>query len=341
MVVAAFYLTPLYGIPYYAKRYLKNCSECHTGYAKSSYRAERFKSNLYMPENYNPKMKTVAFRRGGEIYLPQDLPVSFRVRAFLGMLAREGEFRSYGDVGVNLYSSFNLSSVSSFFFSLGGSLSDSALNVFRDVLLYLKMPANSRFGMGKFSLSEFFIKRNAVLTYRGLRAYELAELEGIGAFLSLTPFLQFGLLDARNGRPFLRTGANTEHFSFALVAVPVDGFQRFGCEVRTRFGGFDLFAVSFLALDQKLGRFDLEDSTASVIGSYGLDLTFGRYYASLLYNYRGAFKGVPENHTSLLTLSLGFFPVENLKVSLEGGYEFAVAFPKRGTYVGIATDWAF
>ena len=343
-----FFALPLWGIPTYARRYNKSCVECHVGYPKITYRAEKFRYNNYMPENYNPRMKTVAFRRDRNIYLPMEPPVSFRFQTFLGLLVQNGKMGTYGEVGGNLLLSYNLSSISSFYVAMEyftGTLRSpySVSSLFRDVFLSFSLPAASRMLVGKYDLSEFFVKRSTRLTYADLLAYSRGDLTGTGVALSLTPYFQAGVLDIKDNRPFIRAGASTEHFGFGVMAVPVDGAQRYAVELRARFSFLDLFAITVLGVNQNLGKFELKDTTAFITGSYGLDLTFGRLFTSLLYNYVGGMDRttMPRDHTSLLTWALGFYPVSNVRVMFESGYNFATAFPADGTYAGFVVDWSF
>jgi len=292
---------PLWGIPTYARRYNKSCVECHVGYPKLHYGSETFKYNNYMPPNYNPRMKTVAFRKDQNVYLPMESPVSFRFQTFLGLLSRSGAFRPYGETGGNLLLSYNTSSISSFYVAFeyftgnlhspyftGNLHSPYGINaLLRDVFFAVFLPVSSRLIVGRFDLSEFFVKRSTRLTYYDLVAYTRGDLVGTGLALSLTPYLQAGVLDVNSMRTFLRAGANTKYFGFGISALPVDEAQRYVFEMRTRFAFFELFTVTVLGLDQKLGKFELKDTTAFITGSYGMDLTFGRFFTSLLYNYVG------------------------------------------------------
>lgn len=339
---------PLWGIPTYARRYNRSCIECHVGYPKLRYRAENLKYNNYMPRNYNPRMKTVAFRKDNRIYLPMDPPISFRFLTFLGFVSRGGKMENYGELGGSVLLSYNLSSVSSFYVSLHrftGTLRSpyDTIDLFGDAFLNLSLPVKSRLVVGKYDLSEFFFKRSTRLTYADFYAYPRGKLTGTGVALSLTPYFQAGILDVEGMRTFLRAGANTKYFGFGISAVPVDGAQRYSLELRTRFAFLDLFAITVLGINQKLGKFELKDTTAFITGSYGLDLTFGRFFTSLLYNYVGSADKayMPPDHLSLLTWSLGFYPVSNLRVLLESGFNFARKFPADGTYTGLVLDWSF
>ncbi len=342
------FAVPLWGIPTYARRYNKSCIECHVGYPKLTYRAERFKYNNYLPQNYNPRMKTVAFRKDQRIYLPMEPPVSFRFRAFVGLLSQNGKMGTYGEVGGNLFASYNLSSLSSFYVAADyftGALRSpySVSSLLRDAFLSFSLPAASKVIVGKYDLSEFFIKRSTRLTYANFVAYDRGDLMGTGVALSLTPYFQAGVFDFNGGRAFIRAGANTKYFGFGVMAVPVDGAQRYSLEIRTRFAFLDLFAITVLGANQKLGKFDLKDTTTFITGTYGLDLTFGRIFTSLLYNYVGGLdrSTMPVDHLSLLTWALGFYPVSNLRVMLESGYNFAASFPADNTYTGFVIDWSF
>ncbi len=346
--VGLFFSLPLWGIPSYARRYNKSCIECHVGYPKLTYRAERFKYNNYMPQNYNPRMKTVAFRKDQNIYLPMEPPVSFRFQAFVGLLSQGGRMSTYGEVGGNLFVSYNLSSVSSFYVAMehfsGGMRSPyAASSILRDAFLSFSLPAASKVVVGKYDLSEFFVKRSTRLTYADLVAYSRGDLVGTGVALSITPYFQAGMFDFNGGRTFIRAGANTKYFGFGVMAVPVDGAQRYSVDLRTRFAFLDLFAVTVLGVNQKLGKFELKDTTTFITGSYGLDLTFGRIFTSLLYNYVGGVDRttMPADHLSLLTWALGFYPVSNVRIMLESGYNFAASFPARNTYTGLVVDWSF
>ena len=346
--IALLVSTPLWGIPTYARRYNKSCVECHVGYPKLHYGSEKFKYNNYMPPNYNPRMKTVAFRKDQNVYLPMESPVSFRFQTFLGLLSRNGEFTSYGEIGGNLLLSYNTSSISSFYVALeyftGNLRSPYSVNaLFRDAFFNVSLPAGSRLIAGRFDLSEFFVKRSTRLTYHDLVAYTRGDLIGTGLALSLTPYLQAGVLDVEGMRTFLRAGANTKYFGFGVSALPVDGAQRYVFEMRTRFAFFDFFTVTVLGLNQKLGKFELKDTTAFITGSYGLDLTFGRFFTSLLYNYIGNVDKMymPPDHTGILTWAVGFYPVSNVRVLLESGFNFARKFPGDGSYTGVVLDWSF
>jgi len=339
---------PLWGIPTYARRYNKSCVECHVGYPKLHYGSETFKYNNYMPPNYNPRMKTVAFRKDQNVYLPMESPVSFRFQTFLGLLSRSGAFRPYGETGGNLLLSYNTSSISSFYVAFeyftGNLHSPYGINaLLRDVFFAVFLPVSSRLIVGRFDLSEFFVKRSTRLTYYDLVAYTRGDLVGTGLALSLTPYLQAGVLDVNSMRTFLRAGANTKYFGFGISALPVDEAQRYVFEMRTRFAFFELFTVTVLGLDQKLGKFELKDTTAFITGSYGMDLTFGRFFTSLLYNYVGNVDKayMPVDHTGILTWAVGFYPVSNVRVLVESGFNFARKFPGDGSYTGVVLDWSF
>jgi len=333
LVVAA----PLWGIPTYARRFSKSCIECHVGYPKLNYEAENFRYDSYIPQNYNPRMKTFPFRKDERIYLPMNAPISFRFKAFMGLLADSSKLSPKGDVGGAVFLSWNLSSISSFY--VAAEYGDMLRNAF----LSVKLPFRSRLLVGRYDLSEFFVKRTTRLTYYDLVPYTRANLYGTGVALSFTPYFQIGMYDVSGARTFIRAGANTKYFGFGIMAVPVDGAQRYALDLRVRFAFFDLFTTTVVGLNQKLGNFNLNDSTAFITGDYGLDLTFGRFYTSLLYNYVGALQSenLPSDHLSMLTWALGFYPVSNAKVSLELGYNFAARFPADGTYGGLVIDWSF
>ncbi|NPB04419.1 MAG: hypothetical protein GXO39_08425 [Thermotogae bacterium] len=330
--------TPLLGIPTYARRFNKSCVECHITYPKLHYESEKFKYNNYLPQNYNPRMKTIPFRKDNRLYLPADAPISFRVRSFMGWLANSGNLNPHTALDAGVFLSFNLSSISAFYIALtapGISM--------RDAFLTLKLPFSSRLLIGRYDLSEFFFKRSLRLTYADLIPYTRANLKGDGFALSLTPYFQVGMLSFDSAKAFLRAGANTKHFTFGVWGIPADNFQRYGLDLRVRFAFFDLFTTTVLALNQKLGEFQLEDSTAYITGYAGVDLTFGHFYTSFLYNYIGSLKKeyMPSDHLSLLSWAVGFYPVSNVKVALEMGYNFAASFPADGTYGGIVLDWSF
>ncbi len=328
---------PLYAIPFFARKYNKSCTECHAGYPKLNFAGELIKRNLYLPENYNPRMQTMELMGDKKIYLQRDLPISGRIKVFLGALSDSSGLKPSASANATIYASTNLSGNSAFFAALNPS-------GIRDAFINIRLPFESRILLGKFDFSELFIKRYDRITYQDFLVYDFAGLKGTGGYISFTRFIQSGFLDLDSVKVFLRAGADTKNFSFGVFAVPKDSAQRYGSDIRFRFGPLDMFSTLIFCFNQNLGSFEMKDTTFFISGHAGVDvvISYG-FFISILYNYIGTFYKEYQTryHTNMITLAFGHYPLRNLKASVEIGYNMAARFPAYGTYGGVVLDWSF
>ncbi len=339
----------LHALPFLSRKYNLSCVECHVAYSKPSYFGEIVKENLYLPPNTNPRIQTLDARGDKKAYIQRDVPISGRFRTLMGLVVSDEKFRGHTSTNFTVYSSSNLSGNSSFFLSLETS-KDSIL--LRYATLYIKLPLNSTLTFGKTDLSEFFIRRSQRIAYQDIFIYDFAGLFGTGANLRLSHYIWFGILDIERGRFFARAGYNSKFLSFGVFTVPYGEFKmdtsyvlghRHGSDLRFRFGPFDMITSAIFGFDQKLGEFSF-DKPSFIAGYFCLDLTFNyNFFLSILYNYVGSmYKDYQDKyHKSLVTFTFGHYPLRNLKVAFEFGYNTVKRYPSEGTYGGLTLDWAF
>lgn len=339
----------LYALPFLSRKFNLSCVECHIAYSKPSYFGEIVRENLYLPPNTNPRLQTLDARGDKKAYIQRELPISGRFRTIMGLVSSEGKFRGNTSSYLTLYSSTNLSGNSSFFLSLEVG-KDSIL--LRYATLSVKLPISSSLTFGKTDMSEFFLRRSWRITYQDFLPYDFAGLYGMGASLRLSPYMWFGVLDVEKGKFFARAGYNSRFVSFGVFTVPYGEFymgdsyvlgHRHGLDFRVRFGPFDLTTSTILGFDQKLGEFSF-DKPSFIAGYSSLDLTFGyNFFFSILYNYIGSKYEEYQRryHKSLITFTFGHYPLRNLKVGFEFGYNTAKRYPSEGSYGGLVLDWAF
>lgn len=337
LIIILFLSQPLYAIPFFARKYNKSCTECHAGYPKLNFVGELIKRNLYLPENYNPRMQTMELMGDKKVYLQRELPISGRVGIFLGMLSDSSELKPNASTNATIYASTNLSGNSAFFVALNPS-------GIRDAFINIRLPLESRIFFGKFDFSELFIKRYDRITHQDFLVYDFAGLKGTGGYVSLTRFIQVGLLDVDSLKAFIRAGADTKNFSLGLFAIPKDSAQRYGSDIRLRFGPLDMFSTLIFCFNQNLGSFEMKDTTFFIAGHAGLDvvISYG-FFITILYNYIGNFDKNYQTryHTNMITFAFGHHPLRNLRTSVEIGYNMATRFPAYGTYGGLVLDWSF
>ncbi len=330
----------LYAIPFFSRKFNISCTECHAGYPKLTYEGEKLKENLYLPQNFNPRLQTMDLKGDRKIYLQRDIPISGRIRTLMGLVAMEKKFYGHTSTYATVYASSNMSSNSSFFVAVEGGKDTFYI---REAFFRINLPLNSSAFIGKTDLSEFFFKRYNRITYEDYSVYDFAGLNGTGITLRFSPYIWLGFIDVERGIWFGRAGLNSKYFSFGVFGIPKNNAQRYGSDIRFRFGPFDFITSVVFGFDQELGSFERNENSF-VAGYSALDMVFGyNFFISLLYNYIGSFHE-PHNkdfHKSIITLAFGHYPLRNLRAGIEVGYNTAAKYPANGTYGGITLDWAF